>query len=135
MFASRAAEPGSLVRRVAPAVAAVTSYRRPPGWFAIDPGARFPDAPLPQEAQVAGAGVIVNADLGLIATSCGRQCREAIGVALADGRRFDATILAHSEHDDLTVLRIAPARLTAVGLPDEGHRLVSLNSWRFRTLD
>ena len=74
----RAAPPSlaPLVRRVAPAVAAVTSYRRPPGWFAIDPGARFPDAPLPQEVQVAGAGVIVNADLGLIATSCGRQCRD-----------------------------------------------------------
>src|SRR5271165_6383025 len=108
-----------LVKRVAPAVVAVTSSRRPPGWFAIDPGAGFPDAPLPQQLQVAGAGVIVNADLGLIVTSNHViDNAEAISVALSDGRQFDATVLAHSEHDDLAVLRIesVSARLTAVGL-------------------
>jgi len=108
-----------LVKRVAPAVVAVTSSRRPPGWFAVDPGAGFPDAPLPRELQVAGAGVIVNADLGLIVTSNHVvDNAEAISVALADGRQFDATMLAYSAHDDLAVLRIEPARLTAVGLGD-----------------
>ncbi|HLG85542.1 MAG TPA: trypsin-like peptidase domain-containing protein [Bradyrhizobium sp.] len=108
-----------LVKRVAPAVVAVTSSRRPPGWFAIDPGAGFPDAPLPQELQVAGAGVIVNARLGLIMTSNHVvENAEAISVALADGRHFDATMVAHSDHDDLAVLRITPSDLTAVGLGD-----------------
>jgi S1-C subfamily serine protease len=108
-----------LVKRVAPAVVAVTSSRRPPGWFAIDPGAGFPDAPLPQDLQVAGAGVIVNADLGLILTSNHVvDNAEAISVALADGRHFDATMLAHSDHDDLAVLKITPSHLTAVGLGD-----------------
>lgn len=108
-----------LVKRVAPAVVAVTSSRRPPGWFSIDPGAGFPDPPLPQELQVAGAGVVVNADLGLIVTSNHVvDNAEAVSVALADGRHFDATILAHSDRDDLAVLRIASSHLTAVGLGD-----------------
>jgi S1-C subfamily serine protease len=108
-----------LVKRAAPAVVAVTSSRRPPGWFAIDPGGGFPDAPLPQELQVAGAGVIVNADLGLVLTSNHVvDNAEAISVGLADGRHFDATSLAHSEHDDLALLRIPPSNLTAVGLGD-----------------
>jgi len=108
-----------LVKRVAPAVVAVTSSRRPPGWFAIDPGAGFPDAPLPQELQVAGAGIIVNADLGLVLTSNHVvDDAEAISVTLADGRHFDATSLAHSDHDDLAVLRITPSQLTSVGFGD-----------------
>src|ERR1700743_2867471 len=57
-----------LVKRVAPAVVAVTSSRRPPGWFAVDPGSGFPDAPLTQDLQVVGAGVIVSDTLGLIVT-------------------------------------------------------------------
>ena len=108
-----------LVKRVAPAVVAVTSSRRPPGWFSIDPGAGFPDAPLPQDLQVAGAGVIVNADLGLVLTSNHViDNAEAISVTLADGRHFDATSVAHSDHDDLAVLRITPSQLTAVGFGD-----------------
>jgi S1-C subfamily serine protease len=108
-----------LVKRVAPAVVTVTSSRRSPGWMAIDPGGGFPDAPLPLELQVAGAGVIVNADLGLIVTSNHViDNAEAISVALIDGRHFDATSLAHSDHDDLAVLRITPSHLTAVDLGD-----------------
>lgn len=107
----------SLVKRVAPAVVEVRSSRRPPGWLAPDPGGGFPDAPLPQELRIVGAGVIVNADLGLIVTSNHVvDGAEAVSVALADGRRLEATVLVHSDHDDLAVLRIAPSHLTAVAL-------------------
>ena len=108
-----------LVKRVAPAVVLVTSSRSPPGWFGVDPGSGFPDAPLPQDLQVVGAGVIVNADLGLIVTSNHVvDNADAIDITIADGRHFDATMLAHSDHDDLAVLKITPSHLIAIGLGD-----------------
>jgi S1-C subfamily serine protease len=106
-----------LIKRVRPAVVAVTSRRQPPGWIAIDPGGGFPDAPMPQELTVAGSGVIVDADLGLVVTSYHViEDAEAVTVTLSDGRSQDATILAHSDQDDLALLRIAPGRLTALEL-------------------
>jgi len=78
----------------------------------IDPGSGFPDGPLPVEMR--GAGIVVEADLGLIVT-CNHlvQSADTISVNLADGRRFDAKITAADESSDLAVLRILASGLTA----------------------
>ncbi len=109
-----------LIKRVMPSVVAVTTTKRASSdRLTTDPGVGFPDAPMPQELNVAGSGVIVDAALGLIIT--GNHVIEnadAISVALLDGRRFDAVILATSDADDLAVLKIPAGGLTALDLGD-----------------
>lgn len=109
-----------LVNRVLPAVVAVTSTKRAHGdQGSTDPAAGFPDAPLLQDINVAGSGVIVDADLGLIVT--GNHVVEnatAVTVALSDGRRLSAAVIASSESDDLAILKIAPGGLVSLPLGD-----------------
>ena len=85
----------------------------------VDPANGFPDPPLPGELESHGAGVIVDADRGLVVTS-NHVIADAdkITLTLDDGRLLYAGVLASSEHDDLAVLRIAPASLTAIKMAE-----------------
>jgi S1-C subfamily serine protease len=78
----------------------------------IDPGSGFPDEPM--RVEMSGAGVVVEAELGLIVT-CHHVVKDAdtVLVSLADGRQFDAKITAADEYSDLAVLRISAPSLTA----------------------
>ncbi|MGE5156887.1 MAG: S1C family serine protease [Gemmatimonas sp.] len=109
-----------VVARVLPAVVAVTSTRRAPeAEVTVNPATGFPDPPLLQAISVAGSGVIVNADLGLIVT--GNHVVEGaadVTVTLSDGRRLDAIVAAADKVDDLAVLRIAASGLVSVPLGD-----------------
>ncbi|WP_198026637.1 trypsin-like peptidase domain-containing protein [Bradyrhizobium sp. ARR65] len=107
-----------LVNSILPSVVAVTSTKRPPNdHLSVDPAAGFPDAPLPQDVNVIGSGVIVDADLGLIVTSQHVvEDAEAVTVAVSDGRRLGAAVIAASQGDDLAILKIAPGRLNALAL-------------------
>ena len=78
----------------------------------IDPGSGFPDEPL--RVEMTGAGVVVEAGLGLIVTSNHVvKSADTILVSLVDGRQFDATITVADEYSDLAVLRIPASVLTA----------------------
>jgi len=78
----------------------------------IDPGSGFPDRPLRTEMN--GAGIVVEAELGLIVT-CNHlvESADTILVSLEDGRLFDAKITAADESSDLAVLKILASGLTA----------------------
>jgi S1-C subfamily serine protease len=105
-----------LIKQILPAVVAVSCAKRsgrdqPPA----GPGAGFPEAPLP--VSETGTGVIVDADLGLIVTGHHVVDKsDSIRVALSDGRRLVAVVVATSEVDDLAILRIAPGGLTSLEL-------------------
>lgn len=85
------------------------------------PGSGFPDGPVPETRSIGGAGVIADAELGLIVTSHHLvKNAETISVRLFDGRRFAATTTVVDEGADLAVLRISAPDLRAapVGEPD-----------------
>ena len=85
------------------------------------PGSGFPDGPVPETRSIGGAGVIADAEIGLIVT-CHHLVKnaETISVRLFDGRRFAATTTVVDEGADLAVLRISAPDLRAapVGEPD-----------------
>lgn len=114
----------SLLKRTSPAVVAVTSTKRPSLDSGMaDPSGGFPDAPLPQTLTEKGAGVIVDADFGLVVTvNHVIDNSETIGIELSDGRRLQAVILTSSEVDDLAILKVASGGLTSLKL-DEANGL------------
>jgi S1-C subfamily serine protease len=76
------------------------------------PGSGFPDGPLPVTRDVYGAGVIVDADRGLIATANHVvKGTQAISVLLSDGRYFIARPVITDEEFDLAVLKIDASAL------------------------
>lgn len=82
----------------------------------------FPDGPLLATRNIYGAGVIVDADRGLIITSNHAvKGADAILVMLSDRRKFDARIVQIDGEADLVVLRIDASGLIAspIGKPDE----------------
>jgi S1-C subfamily serine protease len=109
-----------LVKRVLPSVVMLRATRpSATRWLPVDPLAGFPEAPLTREEEVFGAGVIVDAGLGLVATSNHVVERtDAITATLSDGRRIEAKLLASNADDDIAVLRISASGLSAVSLGD-----------------
>ncbi|MFB9263283.1 trypsin-like peptidase domain-containing protein [Bradyrhizobium erythrophlei] len=97
-----------LVKRVIQTVVSVsatiqTSYFYPPD----GPGSGFPDGPLPITRTICGAGVMIDAELGLIVTSNHLvKGAETTSVLLFDGRRFDAGTRVVDEDNDLAILKI-----------------------------
>jgi serine protease Do len=109
-----------LVKRISPAVVAVAGIKRPSRDSGIvDPSGGFPDAPLPQALIEKGAGVIVDANVGLVVT-CNHvvENSQTITVTLLDGRRLNAAVLTTSGGDDLAVLKIASGGLISLPLDD-----------------
>lgn len=86
-----------LIKRISPAVVGVTSTKHAPlDSRAVDPDGGFPDGPPPRAHTEIGAGVIVDADLGLVVTSNHLvENSEAITIALSDGLRLEATVLGN----------------------------------------
>lgn len=109
-----------LIKRVSPAVVSIASTKHVAGdRQTIAPGEGFPDAPLPQDLNVGGSGVVVDANLGLIVTANHViEDAETTTVALSDGLRVDARLLATSRNDDLAILRVAASGLTELALSD-----------------
>lgn len=107
-----------LVKRILPAVVTLQTTRRlVTEWLPIDPLAGFPDAPLTRDVETFGAGVIVDADLGLVVTSNHVIDKaETVTATLSDGRHVEARILAADPDDDIAALRISASGLTAVNL-------------------
>ncbi len=107
-----------LVKRILPAVVTLRATRTAVAeWRMVDPLAGFPEAPLTREVETFGAGVIADADLGLVVTSNHVVDKaEAIAATLSDGRRLEARTLAFDPDDDIAVVRIAAGGLTALSL-------------------
>jgi S1-C subfamily serine protease len=107
-----------LVRRLVQTVVSVKATRDTVmAYPSIDPGSGFPDGPLPLTVSIDGAGVVVEAELGLIVTSY-HVVKDAgtIAIRLADGRQFDGHLTAADERSDLAVLRIEASGLTAASI-------------------
>ena len=85
----------------------------------VDPADGFPDPPSRGELESYGAGVIVDADLGLVVTS-NHVIADAgtITLTLNDGRLLHASLLASTEYDDLAVLQVGAADLGAIKIAE-----------------
>lgn len=109
----------SVIRSVVSIKASVRTMEEYP---VIESQSGFPDGPLPATRNVYGAGVIVDADRGLIITSNHAvKGADTILVMLSDQRKFDARIIQIDGEADLVVLRIDASGLIAspIGKPDE----------------
>jgi S1-C subfamily serine protease len=102
-----------LVKRISQTVVSIKVVTHPAPTV-VDP-VGFPDGPLELARNVEGAGVVADANLGLIVT-CQHVVMggDAITVKLSDGRQFGAAIAAVDRESDLAVLRIQAAGLIDV---------------------
>jgi Do/DeqQ family serine protease len=104
-----------LVDRTTPAVVSITVMApldRPPRSFR---GRPVPEEYLPEEAEGAGSGVIVDSENGYVLTNHHViATATAIRVTLNDNRSFDAAVIGSDELADLAVLQIEADRLTAI---------------------
>ncbi len=107
-----------LVKRILPAVVTLRATRTlVTEWQTIDPMAGFPEAPFTREVETFGAGVIVDADLGIVVTSNHVVDKAAtITATLSDGRHVEASILVSDPDDDIAALRVPAGGLTALSL-------------------
>ncbi|WP_245334824.1 S1C family serine protease [Bradyrhizobium mercantei] len=77
-------------------------------------GAELPNGPPPTAKHVYGAGVIIEAESGLIVTSNHLVSgAKTLLVRLPDGRQLDARFVVADERYDLAMLRISASGLTA----------------------
>ena len=104
-----------LVKQIMPTVVGIkVTAQTLEAYPSAGPGLGFPDGPLPITREFYGAGVIVDAERGLMLTS--RHIvkgAETISVVLSDERRFVATIVVTDEESDLAVLRTDARGLAA----------------------
>jgi S1-C subfamily serine protease len=86
-----------LIKRISPSVVDVTATKRAGNDRAfIGPDGGFPDPPFPQDVNVAGSGLIVDADRGLIVTANHLvENVDTVTVALVDGRQVSDGCLWH----------------------------------------
>lgn len=112
-----------LVKQVTPTVVTIKAIVQTIEAFpATGPGSGFPDGPLPVVRNVYGAGVIIDADRGLIATANHVvKGTEALSVLLSDGRCFAARPVVTDEDFDLAVLKVDASGLIAgsIDRPDQ----------------
>ena len=104
-----------LVDRTAPAVVSITITAP------LDQSQRFfrgrpiPEEYLPEEAEGAGSGVIVDSDNGYVLTNHHViATASAIRVTLNDYRSFDAAVIGSDSLSDLAILQIEADGLTAI---------------------
>lgn len=104
-----------LVKRISQSAVSikVVTHRAP---TVVDPTG-FPDGPLELAQNVGGAGVVADADFGLIVT-CHHVVMgaDAITVGLFDGRQLRAAVAAVDEESDLALLRVQASGLIDVPL-------------------
>jgi S1-C subfamily serine protease len=112
-----------MLRRVMPAVVSITVRARVPA--EDNPLYKNPyfrryfgeEAPAEQRALSAGSGVVIDSEQGIVLTNSHVvRNAEQIGLALADGRRIEATLVGTDPASDIALVRIAAPGLAALPL-------------------
>lgn len=110
-----------IVERVLPAVVSIGVTGE-----AFVPATLHPDEPLPEPKKRAfrsgGSGVIVNAELGIIATN-NHVVRDAVSIVIGlhDGREAPATLIGVDSGTDIAVLKINLKDLTSIPFGNSSH--------------
>ncbi len=111
-----------LIRKVAPGVVNITVLARAAEqpMLPVDPSSGFPDAPYTStDRKVVGAGVIVDAQRGLIVTNNHViEGADQISVALADEHQVLAEMVSTDPGTDIAVIRIPAIGLVSLPLGD-----------------
>ncbi|MEM7404957.1 MAG: DegQ family serine endoprotease [Pseudomonadota bacterium] len=115
-----------MLEKVTPAVvniAAVGTEQVPQSRLMNDPFFKrffnLPDQPRRRRSESLGSGVIVDAKRGFVLTNHHViEKANEITVTLRDGRRFQAQVVGTDPDTDVAVIRIEPARLSALRLAD-----------------
>ena len=104
-----------LVKEVAQSVVGIrASSESVKGYPSVEGNPGFPDESGAPAKDVYGAGVVIQAELGLIVTSHHVvKDAKAVAIRLPDGRELDAHVAVVDERFDLAILRIPSSGLTA----------------------